>query len=35
MAYGKRFLASLPPAPLTQSLDDIARFFESVPYGDA
>ncbi len=29
MGYGRRFLASLPPAPVTASLDDIARFFES------
>jgi ATP-dependent DNA helicase DinG len=27
MAYGRRFLASLPPAPVTQDLFDIARFF--------
>jgi ATP-dependent DNA helicase DinG len=27
MAYGRRFLASLPPAPITRSLDDISRFF--------
>ena len=27
MAYGRRFLASLPPAPVTQELFDIARFF--------
>ncbi len=26
-AYGRRFLASLPPAPLTHDLDDLARFF--------
>jgi ATP-dependent DNA helicase DinG len=26
MGYGRRFLASLPPAPITRSLDDIARF---------
>ena len=29
MAYGRRFLASLPPAPVTQNVDDIARFFDS------
>lgn len=29
MAYGRRFLASLPPAPITHDLDDIARFFAS------
>jgi ATP-dependent DNA helicase DinG len=27
MGYGKRFLASLPPAPVTGKLDDIERFF--------
>jgi ATP-dependent DNA helicase DinG len=27
MSYGRRFLASLPPAPVTDSLDDVARFF--------
>jgi len=27
MGYGRRFLASLPPAPVTHDLDDIARFF--------
>ena len=26
-AYGRVFLASLPPLPLTQSLDDVQRFF--------
>jgi len=26
MAYGRRFLASLPPAPVTHVLDDVARF---------
>ena len=35
MAYGRRFLASLPPAPVTQELDDIARFFDRAPDGDA
>ena len=29
MGYGKRFLASLPPAPITYSLDDVQRFFEA------
>jgi ATP-dependent DNA helicase DinG len=29
MGYGRRFLASLPPAPVTSVLDDIERFFES------
>jgi ATP-dependent DNA helicase DinG len=27
MAYGRRFLASLPPSPITQALEDIERFF--------
>ena len=27
MGYGRRFLASLPPAPVTHDLLDIARFF--------
>jgi ATP-dependent DNA helicase DinG len=27
MGYGRRFLASLPPAPVTQDLDAVARFF--------
>jgi ATP-dependent DNA helicase DinG len=27
MAYGRRFLASLPPAPVTHDLDAVARFF--------
>ncbi|MBA3296008.1 MAG: ATP-dependent DNA helicase [Acidobacteria bacterium] len=27
MGYGRRFLASLPPAPVTHRLDDIDRFF--------
>lgn len=27
MAYGRRFLDSLPPAPVTRDLDDISRFF--------
>jgi ATP-dependent DNA helicase DinG len=31
MAYGRRFLASLPPAPLTHRLLDVARFFEPLP----
>jgi ATP-dependent DNA helicase DinG len=26
MGYGRRFLASLPPAPITRTLDDITRF---------
>jgi ATP-dependent DNA helicase DinG len=28
MGYGRRFLASLPPAPVTHRLDDIAAFFD-------
>ena len=27
MAYGQRFLQSLPPAPITHDVDDIGRFF--------
>ena len=27
MGYGRRFLASLPPSPITRNLDDITRFF--------
>lgn len=27
MGYGRRFLASLPPAPITHSLDEVRRFF--------
>jgi ATP-dependent DNA helicase DinG len=27
MGYGRRFLTSLPPAPVTHDLDDIERFF--------
>jgi ATP-dependent DNA helicase DinG len=30
MGYGHRFLASLPPAPVTHRLDDIERFFAGV-----
>jgi ATP-dependent DNA helicase DinG len=29
MGYGRRFLASLPPAPITHRLDDIERFFDA------
>jgi ATP-dependent DNA helicase DinG len=29
MGYGRRFLASLPPAPVTSRLEDIERFFEA------
>ena len=37
MGYGRRFLASLPPAPVTCELDDIEAFFaaESDPRTDA
>ncbi len=28
MGYGRRFLASLPPAPVTYSMDEVRRFFE-------
>jgi ATP-dependent DNA helicase DinG len=28
MGYGRRFLGSLPPAPLTHSLDDVQKFFD-------
>lgn len=31
MGYGRRFLASLPPAPVTHDLDDIERFFAGAP----
>jgi ATP-dependent DNA helicase DinG len=27
MGYGARFLASLPPAPVTHRLEDVERFF--------
>jgi ATP-dependent DNA helicase DinG len=29
MPYGRRFLATLPPAPVTSDLADIERFFGS------
>ncbi len=29
MGYGRRFLASLPPAPITDQLADVTRFFEA------
>ena len=35
MNYGRRFLASLPPAPVTHDRTDIARFFVSAADGDA
>jgi ATP-dependent DNA helicase DinG len=31
MSYGRRFLASLPPSPMTDSLDVVARFFARDP----
>jgi ATP-dependent DNA helicase DinG len=31
MAYGRRFLASLPPAPVTYRLEDIETFFSPLP----
>ncbi|HXG56752.1 MAG TPA: ATP-dependent DNA helicase [Vicinamibacterales bacterium] len=31
MGYGRRVLASLPPAPVTHRLDDIDRFFAAPP----
>ena len=27
MGYGRRFLASLPPAPITYAVEDVRRFF--------
>lgn len=29
MHYGRRFLASMPPAPVTNAIDDVRRFFEA------
>ncbi|MBI3049452.1 MAG: ATP-dependent DNA helicase [Acidobacteria bacterium] len=34
MGYGRRFLASLPPAPVTHELDAVDRFFR-VNYGES
>jgi ATP-dependent DNA helicase DinG len=31
MGYGRRFLASLPPSPITHDIDDITRFFAESP----
>jgi ATP-dependent DNA helicase DinG len=28
MGYGRRFLSSLPPAPVTRDLDAVDRFFK-------
>lgn len=33
MGYGRRFLASLPPAPVTHDVEDIERFFASAAEG--
>ncbi len=30
-SYGRRFLASLPPAPITHELDDVRRFLDAPP----
>ena len=30
-SYGRRFLSSLPPAPITHELDDVRRFLEGPP----
>ncbi len=30
MGYGRRFLQSLPPAPITHSVEDVRRFFDGV-----
>ncbi len=35
MGYGQRFLASLPPAPVTMSLEDVARFLGQESTGAA
>jgi hypothetical protein len=29
MGYGRRFLASLPPAPVTQDIESIDNFFDA------
>jgi ATP-dependent DNA helicase DinG len=34
MGYGRRFLASLPPAPVTHRLDDVAAFFARIDAGE-
>jgi len=34
MGYGERFLASMPPAPLTHDLEEIRRFFAREPARD-
>ena len=31
MGYGQRFLASMPPAPITTALDELSRFFDGSP----
>ena len=35
MGYGRRFLGSLPPAPVTQDLEAIVRFFDIAGDGNA
>jgi Rad3-related DNA helicase len=32
-AYGKRFLESIPPCPVTGSIDEVARFFARAGFG--
>ena len=34
MGYGRRFLASLPPAPVTHDVLDIGRFFKEYSEDD-
>jgi len=34
MSYGRYFLNSLPPCPVTESRDDIDRFFMQIPIAD-
>jgi ATP-dependent DNA helicase DinG len=33
MGYGRRFLAAMPPAPITRNLADVERFFQSTATG--
>jgi hypothetical protein len=35
MGYGRRFLASLPPAPVTHDLADVRAFFAASTDGQA
>jgi ATP-dependent DNA helicase DinG len=30
MSYGRRFLSSLPPAPITDEIEQVGRFFDSI-----